>query len=319
MKLSPPFIKVIATLLLITTFACNKFEDKQIDFNIEQMYLTSESYQIMLNHYNNDFSTWPSPIRTSFITSKFGKTHVVEWGDPLNDTLLLIHGLSGNSMQWGKKTINQLSKEFYIISLETIGDNVGKSIPNYWPIEQDSLKLWLHETVDSLNIKKANIIGLAFGGWIAHDFAMHYPNRINKLAILGSAGFGKPNFISLIKILFNLKKGNEKGIKKAYSYLRAPDSELEQCSLDYLKIAFKNCKPINYMPRRFKPEELKKNTVSTLIIMPENDCYFNPNKSADWARKYLPQSQIHILKDAGHLLNMDKPIEVSNLIKSFVL
>lgn len=319
MKLSPLFIKAIFTLVLISTFACNKVKKEHTEFKIEQMYLSSESSKIMTNHYNKDFSTWPSPARTSFIKSKFGKTHVIEWGDTLSDTLILIHGLSGNTMQWGKKMINELSKDFYIISLETIGDNVGKSIPNHWPIKQDSLKLWLHETIDSLHIKKANIAGLAFGGWIAHDFAMHYPNRINKLTLIGSAGFGKPNFISLIKILLNLKKNNDKGIAKAYSYLRTPGAKLEQCSLDYLKIAFENCKPISYMPRRFKPEALKKNTVSTLIIMGEDDCYFNPNKSANWARKHLPQSKIHILKDAGHLINMDKPVEVSSLIKSAAL
>lgn len=306
--------------LLIITFLlyCSQSNENKENFQISNMYQNDNSYNIIQETYNKELVNFPILAKDTFIDGKFGKTHVLEWGNHDNDTLILIHGLSGNSMQWGKEFISSISKSFYIISLETIGDNVGKSIPNYWPIERDSLKIWLNETIEMLNLKQVNLVGLAMGGWLIQDYAINYPQNVKSLSVIGAAGSGDPKYINLIKILYNVRKKNIEGYKKAYSYLRAKDAKINDNEIQYFKTVFENCKPINHIPRKFKVEELKKINAPITIFLGLDDCYFNTKKAQKWRSKHSPQNKIVILGNAGHLMHLDKPYDIINNIKDFV-
>lgn len=312
------FKAIIISTLSLHLF-CSQADKNTEEFHIDQMYQNKNSYKIIQETYDKELAKWPTPIKNTFISGRFGKTHLLEWGENKSDTIILIHGLSGNSMQWGADFVSEMSKSFHIISLETIGDNVGKSIPKYWPIERDSLKIWLHETLGKLNIQQANFVGLAMGGWLIQDFAMRYPEKVKSLTVIGAAGSCSPKFTNLIKILYNARKKNQKGFEKAYSYLRAKNVPVNKHDVQYFKTVFENCKPINHFPRKFKIQEIKMISTPTLIILGSDDCYFNSVKAMKWRLKHTPQNQIEVVNNAGHLMHLDKPLEISIFIKDFLL
>ncbi len=45
------------------------------------------------------------------------------------------------------------------------------------------------EIMDGLGIEKAYVVGASEGGFIGSNIAIHYPERVEKLALLGPMGY----------------------------------------------------------------------------------------------------------------------------------
>ncbi len=94
------------------------------------------------------------------------------------DPIVLIHGFGLDSRIWGKQ-VEELSKTNKVITYDMRG--FGKSsLPNgkYSHTED------LHQLLKELNIQKAKIVGHSFGGEIATEYALKYPNEVNSLVLI---------------------------------------------------------------------------------------------------------------------------------------
>ena len=52
----------------------------------------------------------------------------------------------------------------------------------------DDLRFHTLEVMDELKIEKINIIGNCVGGWLAAEIAVHNPERVGKLVLVGAPG-----------------------------------------------------------------------------------------------------------------------------------
>ncbi len=107
------------------------------------------------------------------------------------DPVVLIGGLGADTFLWFRQT-PELSKAFQVIVFDNRG--AGESDK---PEEPYSIKMFADDTaglLKALGIKRANIIGASLGGLIAEEFALSYPEMVNKL-VLVSASFGGPNSV----------------------------------------------------------------------------------------------------------------------------
>jgi len=64
-------------------------------------------------------------------------------------------------------------------------------------------------------------------------------------------------------------------------------------------------------------DRIKEIKIPTLIIVGEKDCMTPPSYSQFLAENILG-AQLEIIKDAGHMVMLEKPDEVSKLIVSFI-
>ena len=314
-------VYLVATCLTITMILISGCQiDKKTDntpFALDQMYRHSASYQIMMDIYNHQFSTWPRPSKNYFVPGSFGRTHILEWNKENADTLVLLHGAMGNVMLWGEDCIKQLNKTFHLIAIETIGDNVGLSEPKYWPIKRDSLKIWFLELLDSMNIYKVNLSGFSFGEWIALDFASNHPERVNKLMLIGASGFATPKKSFMLKMLYLTLQNSDKSLRKAFSLLHNPKYQPKEDNFVYFKTVFHNCRQVPQYPRRFRPEELKKIVVPTVVIIGKDECFFNVNKAEKWIKQNIKNSMVIMLEGAGHFIQIERPATVCSIIDNF--
>lgn len=312
--MSTRFALLINLLLIIS---CSSPSTKST-CHTDPQYIKSNSKDTLIMKYKRELLKFPSPFIDTFVETSLGSTHMLQWGNPENDTLILLHGLMGNSTQWGPELIKYLQNEYFLLSLETIDDNVGMNTIKEWPLTQDSLKIWLHEVLKKLNISKPTIAGLAFGGWIGIDYSINYPNNIKKLIVLGASGISIPNYIIFFKILFNVKKNSLDGFLKSYSYLRAKNAEINSSDINYFQTVFTHCKPMNHSPKKFTQKDIKKINSRTLFIQGKEDCYFSPVKTTKRLGKFGNNIEVIIINDAGHLLNLDQPLECYNNINKFI-
>lgn len=109
------------------------------------------------------------------------------------EPLVLIEGLGYATWMWYEQ-IEVLSKHFKVIVFDNRG--VGKT---EMPDEEYTIELFAADTaelLDALEIKKAHILGVSMGGYVAQEFALRYPEYVDKL-ILCSTTFGGPNSIPI--------------------------------------------------------------------------------------------------------------------------
>jgi 3-oxoadipate enol-lactonase len=98
------------------------------------------------------------------------------------DPLVMISGFTGNLQNWMFQT--PTFKRYYkVITFDNRGS--GKSSKPAGPY---SAKLMAEDTLalmDYLGVEKAHIVGFSMGGSIAQEIAIDFPQRVNKLVLVG--------------------------------------------------------------------------------------------------------------------------------------
>lgn len=105
------------------------------------------------------------------------------------EPVLLIHGSGPGVSAWvnWRLTIPELSKKFRVIAPDMAGFGFTERIDNY----TYNMDNWVTHTLkfmDALELEKVSIVGNSFGGALAIALVICYPERINKLVLMGSVG-----------------------------------------------------------------------------------------------------------------------------------
>ena len=105
--------------------------------------------------------------------------------------LLLLNGLGGLI-----RTFDPLRNElvdYKTITLDVPG--VGKSQMPRWPIRLPRHADLIAEMLKQLGIEQVDVFGVSWGGALAQEFALHYPDMVRRL-ILAATSAGPPPLCS---------------------------------------------------------------------------------------------------------------------------
>lgn len=77
----------------------------------------------MLIHvsYNKLLHAWGTDLEERYIETTYGLTYIIIAGDHSTPPLMLFHGTVDNSAMMWIYNMKDLSKEFYVIAVDTIG------------------------------------------------------------------------------------------------------------------------------------------------------------------------------------------------------
>ena len=100
--------------------------------------------------------------------------------------VILLHGLGGDSSNW-RMTLPVLTGRFHVYAPDQIG--FGKSDKPLINYRAATLVDFLNAFYKKLSISKATLVGNSLGGWVAMDFALQYPDKVNRLVLVDSAGY----------------------------------------------------------------------------------------------------------------------------------
>ncbi|SFH29085.1 alpha/beta fold hydrolase [Pedobacter insulae] len=101
-------------------------------------------------------------------------------------TVMLFHGKNFGGYYW-TNVIQALSNAgFRVIVPDQIG--FGKSTKAFIHYSFHQLAEWNKELLDSLNVKRAIVLGHSMGGMLATRFALRYPDRTEKLLLENPIG-----------------------------------------------------------------------------------------------------------------------------------
>jgi|GEM_PF-310842 len=114
------------------------------------------------------------------------------------DPLVMIPGLGSTCERWGPVT-EKLAQSFTLI----LPDNrdSGKSIAKRRARTLADLAADIVELLDHLQLEKAHILGLSFGGIIAQRFAIDHPSGVDRLVLVSCASRFGPYTCQITSLL----------------------------------------------------------------------------------------------------------------------
>lgn len=107
--------------------------------------------------------------------------------------LVLIEGLGVATWIW-EKQVPAFSPHFTTLIYDNRG--AGKSEKPAGPYSISMMADDLAALLDSLHIARAHVVGISMGGFIAQDFALRYPQKVNRV-ILAATSAGGPDHVPM--------------------------------------------------------------------------------------------------------------------------
>ena len=126
---------------------------------------------------------WPVPSQTIRVRGAYGETFVRVSGPADAPPLVLLHGISSNSLSW-MPNVAALARSHRVVAVDHIQDG-GRSIATRSLASLDDHLAWLDGVFDDLGlVKGVNLLGLSYGGWLAAQYALAHPQRLHKLVLV---------------------------------------------------------------------------------------------------------------------------------------
>jgi pimeloyl-ACP methyl ester carboxylesterase len=275
--------------------------------------------------YDAMMAYFPAPYESMDIQGTYGCTHLVVSGPKDAQALVLLHGGRASLTMWSKNMAD-LGQEYRVYAVDIIGQP-GKSIANPKFQKRDDLIPWFTEILDTLNISKPNLVGQSYGGWFALAFALHRPERVNKIALISPAACFLPlNFQHMLqgaRMFFFPSRAAMRSFKLWETYLpniqNPQNLAFFEAKLEQLYLGFKHYRCQGEAnPDIFSDQELRSLKVPTLLLIGEQEVIYNPVASIERACRLIPTLEARLIPEASHDLAYFQACTVDELILNFL-
>ena len=279
------------------------------------IYPTPEGRAKYMAAYEAIFSLWKVPHEAIDIKTSYGSTHINISGPGDGYPLVLLHGAGLSSTSWFTN-IAALSAHHRVYAVDAIGD-AGKSVAEYLIENRLDYAEWLREVFDGLNIDKGYLLGHSYGGWLALNMALAYPDRLRKIVLLAPAASIYPmNFLTNLGLRLPFKIRIP--ARSVFKMIAPKGTVFEETFIHLMEMVTRYCLPATMFPTAYTEEELKQIELPTLLLIGAGEKIYNPQKAIDRARRWMPDLTAEIIPNVGHTLNMEQPETINARILEFL-
>ncbi|MGB2897040.1 MAG: alpha/beta hydrolase [Anaerolineales bacterium] len=285
---------------------------------------SKKAQEAYLALYDEREKTWPVPFETKMVDTAYGLTYVRISGRENAPVLVLLHGAGGNSLQW-IPNIAALSQTYQVYSIDNIYDN-GRSIYTRAMERPYDFVLWLDELFTNLELgNHIHLVGLSYGGWLTSQYAIYFPERLEKIVMLAPAGTVLPISSEWIKraILSFLP---HRYFTKSFMFWLLEDfvnqDEESRKMVDgwaeEAYVAARSFKPKSLVnPHVLSNSELLQINIPALFVVGENEKIYSAPQAVERLNAVAPNIETTIIPNAGHDLTMAQADVVNDRILEF--
>ncbi|TCB73561.1 alpha/beta fold hydrolase [Acinetobacter sp. ANC 3781] len=251
--------------------------------------------------------------------------HDVGAGEPI----LLLHGSGPGVSAWAnwRLTIQSLQDHYRLIAPDLAGFGYSQFPENM----QFSRENWLKQIVDfldALGLKKVNLIGNSFGGSMALALAIHHPERVNKLILMGSVGVPFELTAGLDAVWgYTPSFENMQAIMKIFAYNQnLVGDELVQMryiasTKEDTRAAYESMFPAprqRWVEAMSHPEaDIRSIRHPTLMVHGRDDKVI-PLSTSLTMLNWIEDSQLHIYGQCGHWTQIEHAKSFTQLVANFL-
>lgn len=266
---------------------------------IIKAFISPQGKEAVLRYYDSLLEKMSVPYEKLYIDTAYGQTFVLAAGDNNKPPLLLLHGSSMNAAMW-IGDIAVLSRHYRVYAPDIPGEP-GRSSEDQLPLDTDDYNNWLLTLMKGLEIESMYMAGTSLGAYLAAKFAIQYPERTQKLALLCPAGIGSQNPVFYELAMELLPKG-EPGYDALLRKINA-DQPIPEVILDYQKLIAANFNGRQEPIPIFSDEELARLTMPCIVFLGEKDIMLHSAETAERMSRIVPGAKVIMLPDKGHSLS----------------
>lgn len=97
--------------------------------------------------------------------------------------VLLIHGVGGDASNWDP-IASRLAEQFDVIAMDLRGHGASELIRG--PVEVDDFARDAQQVLDETGVERCHVAGFSLGGAVALALALRSPERVERLAVIGT-------------------------------------------------------------------------------------------------------------------------------------
>ncbi len=253
--------------------------------------------------------------------------------------IIFIHGYGGNKEFWSPQIID-ISKFFKTIAFDIRG--TGESDRPNIPYTMNMLADDVLGLMTYLDITKAHIIGRSFGGMIAQNFVLKYPQKVEKLVLIAT-NYGKSDteWVNLIqnsnleriqllrkdpylafkqeaRLVYHVKfrKEMEENPKKKIFNLFSMEDLIKSTTINPPRTQ-DVINQANAMKTHYTLEKLAEIKHKTLLIAASHDRLI-PLSVMQEINNLIPNSFLKVIQNSGHFMTQSKAPEVNKILIEFL-
>ncbi len=258
------------------------------------------AYDVMM-HY------WPMPYESIDIPGYYGCTHLVASGPIDAPALVLLHGGRASLTMWARN-VADLSQDYRVYAIDVMGQP-SKSVPAQTFKTRDDLIPWFTGVLDALKISRASLVGQSYGGWFTLNYAIHMPERVNKIVLLSPAASFLPlnaqHALRGALMFFFPSRWAMKSFKRwetCQENLKNPENlafDHDKVEQMYLGFKYFRCQG-EANPDIFSDTDLRSLQAPTLLLLGEQEVIYDPVASVERACKLIPHIEADLIPNASH-------------------
>lgn len=229
--------------------------------------------------------------------------------------VIFLHGAGGNYLSWPPQLRHLKGQRIFAPDLPGHGKSGGagrRSISDY---ASDVI-----EFMNALALPSAVLVGHSMGAAIALMLAIHQPQFVSGLCLIGGGAKMRvaPAILDLTSHADTFPNAVDLIVNNSFSQYASPrlkeltTQRMLETRPSVLHADFMACNAFDVM------SDLSRVKTRTLILCGAED-KMTPPKFSEFLRGAIPGAELEIIPDAGHMLMLEKPDEVAALLERFLI
>ena len=244
------------------------------------------------------------------------------------DPLVLIPGFASGAWSWEWQA-ESLASDFQVVTFDPRG--VARSVlHNGGHVSITKIANDTAGILEELRLDPAHVLGISFGGFVAQELALRYPDRVRKL-VLASTSFGgtdhvapAPEVLASFASMDGLNSPDH--IRKYLTTAFTPD--FARGNADVVD-RFCNLRAENAVPEEVYRQQLASAmgfdasgrvadiTAETLILTGDSDAVVPAENSQNLAAA-IPNATLGVIADGGHMAFVENAEEFNDFVRDFL-
>ena len=261
-------------------------------------------------------------------------TRVIDQGN--GPAVIMLHGTGGHAEAFSRNFRN-LSADFHLYAMDLLWHAQSEK-PSF---KGKTLELWVDQVIDLMDsegIDQAHIEGESLGGWVGLYLALAHPGRVKSLVLNTTGGVKLPEEMLHTADLGDLKARSiaaisnptAESVRKRLEWLMASPERVTDELVD-LRLAYYSDPAVqeglrNVFNTQLDPafrdkhelseEQLKALRCPSLVLWTDKNPHRDVAAGQQIANR-IPNSRFHVIKDAAHWPQWEKPEEHDRVVAKF--
>ena len=237
--------------------------------------------------------------------------------DKKKHSIILLHGSGQSHVVWSL-TAQYLSDQNYnvfALDFPGHGNSDGESLKSI-----EDMAIWLDKFINEFGIKKLTLVGHSQGCLVALEYTNRYPDKVKNIIFISGSyeipvnksliDLASSGDIESLNLMMKWGYGNSKKFIGGNPLQKILNSSREV--IEVLSVDLKACN--NYKNGLIA---LKKIKCSTFFIFGESDKMIKLEAGKKFS-DMMPGSKIHVIKDCGHMVILERAFEMREKIVEFL-